>query len=39
MVKVGVKPEVNALASLMVIVSIICVTISYFVLKEKTHEN
>lgn len=39
MVKVGVKPEVNALASLMIIISIVCVTISYFLLKEKTHEN
>jgi spermidine/putrescine transport system permease protein len=39
MVKVGVKPEVNALASLMILISIILVTISYFLLKEKANEN
>jgi len=39
MVKVGVKPEVNALAALMVLISIVCVTVSYFLIKEKDHER
>ncbi|MEJ2137281.1 MAG: hypothetical protein P8X86_18795 [Desulfofustis sp.] len=39
MVKVGVKPEVNALASLMVLIPIVCVTISYTLLKEKRNEH
>ena len=39
MVKVGVKPEVNALASLMILISIIFVATSYFLLKEKANEN
>jgi spermidine/putrescine transport system permease protein len=39
MVKVGVKPEVNALAFLMILISIIFVATSYFLLKEKAHEN
>lgn len=39
MVKVGVKPEVNALASLMVLIPIVCITISYLLLKEKRNEH
>ena len=39
MVKVGVKPEINALASLMVLISIVSVAVSYFLLKEKAHEQ
>ena len=38
MVKVGVKPEVNALAALMITVSVIFVLISHFLLRERTHE-
>jgi spermidine/putrescine transport system permease protein len=38
MVKVGIKPEINALALLMIMVSLICIAISYFLLKEKNHE-
>lgn len=37
MVKVGVKPEVNALAALMILISMIFVVISYILLKEKNN--
>lgn len=40
MVKVGVKPEVNALATLLVLISLILVIISQLMLKEnKSYEN
>jgi len=38
MVKVGVKPEVNAMATIMVLVSLILVVVSQYLLKEK-HKN
>ncbi|MEE4313850.1 MAG: spermidine/putrescine ABC transporter permease PotC [Desulfofustis sp.] len=38
MVKVGVKPEVNALSTLMVALSLILVIISQLLLKEKEHD-
>lgn len=37
MVKVGVKPEVNALSTLMVALSLVLVVISQLLLKEKEH--
>ncbi len=37
MVKVGVKPEVNALAALLVLLSLVMVLISQILLKEKTN--
>lgn len=39
MVKVGVKPEVNVLASLMIVISIVFVVISYVLLKEKVNDR
>ena len=40
MVKVGVKPEVNALAALLVLLSLALVIVSQLILKEKkSHEN
>jgi len=39
MVKVGVKPEVNALSTLMVALSLVLVVISQLLLKEKEHEK
>ncbi len=39
MVKVGVKPEVNALATIMVVLSLALVLISQLFLKEKMHET
>ena len=35
MVKVGVKPEVNALATIMVLISIVLVVISQYLIKER----
>lgn len=39
MVKVGVKPEVNALASIMILASIVFVLVSQLFIKEKMHEK
>lgn len=39
MVKVGVKPEVNALATIMVGLSLVLVLISQLLIKEKMHET
>lgn len=39
MVKVGVKPEVNALATLMVVLSLVLVLISQLYLKERTRND
>ena len=38
MVKVGVKPEVNALATIMVLISIVLVVISQYLIKEKNND-
>lgn len=37
MVKVGVKPEVNALATIMILISVVLVIISQYLIKEKNN--
>ena len=39
MVKVGVKPEVNALATIMVVLSLVLVLLSQLLLKEKKNDE
>lgn len=39
MVKVGVKPEVNALATIMVVLSLVLVLVSQLLIKENMHET